>query len=293
MQEVFKKIGDKMNIRTDLALERAEFCKNGISDVKIDEEKFGEITVLRMEIESDRAAKDMEKPKGKYTTLTVPRFSENAGLDRECATFIAKELRRLLPPKTRSVLVAGLGNTNITPDALGPKVAERIIATRHISREMTKELGLGRLLPVSVLAPGVLGQTGIETGEIIRGTADRVAPSAVIVVDALAARGLSRLGCTVQMCDTGICPGSGVGNSRKEISERTLGVPVIAIGVPTVVDVRTLLYDIGVEKNCESEMIVTPKEVDMMIDRAAELIAVGINKCLQKDLSIEDITGLI
>ena len=282
-----------MNIRTDLALERAEFCENGVSGVKIDEEKSGEITVLRMEIESDRAAKEMKKPKGKYTTLTVPRFSENAGLDRECATFIAKELCRLLPPKPRSVLVAGLGNTNITPDALGPKVAERIIATRHISREMTKELGLGSLLPVSVLAPGVLGQTGIETGEIILGAADRIEPSAVIVVDALAARSLSRLGCTVQMCDTGICPGSGVGNSRKEISERTLGVPVIAVGVPTVVDIGTLFYDIGAKKELDTDMIVTPKEVDMMIDRAAELIAVGINKCLQKNLSIEDIMGLI
>ena len=147
---------------------------------------------------------------------------------------------------------------------------------------------------MSVLAPGVLGQTGIETGEIILGMVDRISPCAVIVIDALAARSLERLGCTVQMSDTGISPGAGVGNARMSITKQSLGIPVIAIGVPTVVDIKTMLYDVGGEiKTDIPDMIVTPKEIDMMIDRAAELIAVGINLCLQNQLSIDDIIGLI
>ncbi len=282
-----------MNIRTDLALERAESEGKSLSGVCLSEEKHDGITVTRMEIESPEAEKALGKPCGRYITVTVPRFDQNGGLDKNAVALFAEELCRLLPRKTKSVLVAGLGNTAITPDALGPKTAERVIATRHIGRELCRELGLGELLPVSVLSPGVLGQTGIETGEIILGTADRIKPSVVIVIDALAARSLSRLGVTVQMSNTGICPGSGVGNSRKEISERTLSVPVISVGIPTVVDIKTLLSDIGAESDSAPDMIVTPKEVDMMIDRAAEFLAIGINLCLQKSLTLEDIMGLI
>ncbi len=287
-------MGDKMNIRTDLALERAEIAKKSIDGVTIDEEISGEVTVTRMEILNDGASRRLGKPTGKYITLEVPRFTKNAGLDKAAVGCMARELKRVLPRGIRSVLVAGLGNTDITPDSLGPRVANRIIATRHISRELGRQLGLGGLMPVSVLAPGVLGQTGIETGEIILGTVDRISPSAVIVIDALAARSLERLGCTVQMCDTGISPGAGVGNSRMEINEKSLGVPVIAIGVPTVVDIKTMLSDAGGSVSGDiPDMIVTPKEIDMMIDRAAEMIAVSINLCLQKSLSIEDIMGLI
>ncbi len=282
-----------MNIRTDLAIERAEISGDGINGVLLDEEREGQIKVTRLHIKNERAKRELGKPIGKYITLEVPRFWENGGLNHTAVKKLAAELKRLLPVGTSSVLVAGLGNTEITPDALGPRVAERIIATRHISRELMRELGLGSLFPVSVLAPGVLGQTGIETGEILLGTVSRIKPSAVIVVDALAARNLSRLGSTVQMSDTGICPGSGVGNSRMEISEKTLGCPVISVGVPTVVDINTLFLDMGAENLPETDMIVTPKEVDMMIDRAAELVAVAINCTLQKDMSLTDILGLI
>lgn len=282
-----------MNIRTDLALERAEISEKSINGVLFDEEKIEDITVSRLEIQNETGAENLKKPIGKYITLSLPRFTKSGGLDIRAANLLAREIRRLLPSKTGSVLVAGLGNTAITPDSLGPEVAERIIATRHISKEMRTQLGLGKLMPVSVLTPGVLGQTGIETGEILLGTVERIKPSAVIVIDALAARSLERLGSTVQLSDTGICPGSGVGNARMEISRSTLGVPVISVGVPTVVDINTLLYDVGAEKSREVDMIVTPKEVDMMIDRAAELIAVGINSSLQSGLSIEDIMGLI
>lgn len=283
----------KLNIRTDLALERAEISEKSINGVLFDEEKIEDITVSRLEIQNETGAENLKKPIGKYITLSLPRFTKSGGLDIRAVNLLAREIRRLLPSKTGSVLVAGLGNTAITPDSLGPEVAERIIATRHISKEMRTQLGLGKLMPVSVLTPGVLGQTGIETGEILLGTVERIRPSAVIVIDALAARSLERLGSTVQLSDTGICPGSGVGNARMEISRSTLGVPVISVGVPTVVDINTLLYDVGAEKSREVDMIVTPKEVDMMIDRAAELIAVGINSSLQSGLSIEDIMGLI
>lgn len=282
-----------MNIRTDLALERAEISEKSINGVLFDEEKIEDITVSRLEIQNETGAENLKKPIGKYITLSLPRFTKSGGLDIRAVNLLAREIRRMLPSKTGSVLVAGLGNTAITPDSLGPEVAERIIATRHISKEMRTQLGLGKLMPVSVLTPGVLGQTGIETGEILLGTVERIKPSAVIVIDALAARSLERLGSTVQLSDTGICPGSGVGNARMEISRSTLGVPVISVGVPTVVDINTLLYDVGAEKSREVDMIVTPKEVDMMIDRAAELIAVGINSSLQSGLSIEDIMGLI
>lgn len=282
-----------MNIRTDLALESAEIHKKSLNGVALDEEKQSELTIWRMEIETDSAAKRLGKPQGRYITIGLPRFTARAGVDKKTAAVLAGEISRLLPQNTGSVLIAGLGNTEITPDSLGPKVAEKVIATRHIGKKLCRELGLGELLPVSVIAPGVLGQTGIETGELILGTADRVVPSAVIVIDALAARSLDRLGSTVQMSDTGICPGSGVGNSRMEISRRTLGIPVISVGVPTVVDIKTLLSDIGAENVSAPDMIVTPKEIDMMIERAAFLIAVSLNLSLQKSLSFEDIMGLI
>lgn len=282
-----------MNIRTDLALERAQISKNIPNGVLFDEENIGDITVSRLVIQNEEGEKKIGKPMGKYVTLTMPRFTQSGGLHNKATLCLAREVRRLLPTKISSVLVAGLGNTSITPDSLGPEVAKRIIATRHISKELKAELGLGELLPVSVLAPGVLGQTGIETGEILLGTVERIKPSAVLVIDALAARGLERLGCTVQLSDTGICPGSGVGNARMEISRATLKVPVVSVGVPTVVDIKTLLYDIGAKEHADFDMIVTPKEIDMMIDRAAEFIAVGINSALQKSLSLEDIMGLI
>ncbi len=283
-----------MSVRTDLALERAEIENKNIKGITIEEEKIDSITVSRMKILDREAEKRLQKPIGSYITLSVPRFTRNAGLDRQAVGCLAKELKRLLPERLDSVLVAGLGNDSITPDSLGPKVAEKILATRHITGELASELGLSDLMPVSVLAPGVLGQTGIETGEIILGTVDRISPCAVIVIDALAARSLERLGCTVQMSDTGISPGAGVGNARMSITKQSLGIPVIAIGVPTVVDIKTMLYDAGGEiKTDIPDMIVTPKEIDMMIDRAAELIAVGINLCLQSRLSIDDIMGLI
>jgi spore protease len=208
-----------------------------------------------------------------------------------------------LLPKEGLVLVVGLGNENITPDALGPKTINLMIATRHISKEIADSVGLGDLRTVAAISPGVLGQTGIETGEIIQGVIKSVKPVAVLTIDALASRKLSRLGCTIQISDAGVTPGSGIGNSRAQISRQTLGVPVVSVGVPTVVDAATLVYDLmgkdideeEIEEKLDhnkSQMIVTPKEVDLLIDRASRLLALAINSALQPTLTAEDILAM-
>ena len=197
-------------------------------------------------------------------------------------------------------MAAGLGNTEITPDALGPAVARGIFATRHIPKELTKAAGLDLLRQVSVITPGVLGQTGIEAGELIKAAAEKIKPAAVIVIDALAAQSGDRLFKTVQLCDTGIAPGSGGGNNRKElnrrgeISEKTVGVPVIAIGVPTVIDADTLSERLtGISPEKKSEMFVTPKDVDMLTQRLAKLLAEAINMFLQPETDPEIISALV
>lgn len=285
---------NEQNVRTDLALESAEMNKQHTDGVEVSEENRGEVKITRIKITNDNGEKALGKPKGTYVTIEVPRFTAGAGLDRQTAQLLADEINGLLPENREAVLVAGLGNTEITPDALGPKAAGGVLATRHIAGEFAEKLGLGGLQSVAVLFPGVLGKTGMETGEIILGATDRISPSAVIVVDALAARNLSRLGCTVQISDTGIRPGSGVGNARSEISRESLGVPVIAVGVPTVVDIKTLLNDVGghPDERCP-DMIVTPREVDMMIDRASELIAAAVNLSLQPQMELDDLLGLL
>ena len=191
--------------------------------------------------------------------------------------------------------MAGLGNTKITPDALGPKCASMIFATRHITGELLKSTGLSDLRCVSAFSTGVLGETGAESVEMIKGVVQMIKPDFVITVDALAARNVERLGTTVQMCNTGIVPGSGVGNARQEISEKTVGVPVISIGVPTVVDAATLVLDCGGCRGDEEElyeqtgnMMVTPREIDLMIERASKLTALAVNCALQPGISPED-----
>ena len=237
-------------------------------------------------------------PQGRYITVEVPAFRRNALEPDETADVIADELRALLPQEG-AVLVAGLGNSEITPDALGPKFASQVLATRHISRELAESAGLGDLRPVVSLTPGVLGKTGIETGELLRGVVESVRPAAVLTVDALAARRLSRLGCTVQMSDTGVTPGAGVGNARAELSRNSLGVPVIAVGVPTVVDAATLVQDLtqsppeDVFLQEGADMMITPREIDLVIERAARLLALAVNRALQPHLSAREILLLV
>ena len=202
------------------------------------------------------------------------------------------------------MLVVGIGNHNITPDALGPKAASKVLATRHIMGTVASSLGLERLRSVCVVSPGVLGQTGIEVGELVSGIVDNADIDCVIAIDSLSSRKLKRLGCTVQITDTGIAPGAGVGNHRNVINKSTMGVPVISVGVPTVVDAATLAADL-MSPNDEEEneklrkkllpngMVVTPREIDLLVERASLLIGMSINIALHQDFSAEDLFSLV
>lgn len=282
-----------MDFRTDLALERCEILdKKDTDGIEIEAFEAKKAKVSRISVTNKNGEKAVGKPMGEYVTVEVAPFARQAQFIDDSLDAIVTEIRRFLPEKG-SVLVAGLGNMKITPDALGPKCASMIFSTRHITGEIQKATGLYGLRCVSSVSTGVTGDTGVEAGELLKGIIDGVKPDTVITVDALAARSVSRLGNTVQMCSTGIVPGSGVGNARREISEKTLGVPVVAIGVPTVVDAATLVADYSgdvsfVSDNGTENMMVTPREIDLMIERAAKLTALAINCALQPDISPED-----
>lgn len=282
-----------MNFRTDLALERCEFLEGKqLEGVEIKSFDAQKAKVTRIEVTDAQGERIIGKPIGKYVTVEVAPFAKHSQFIDDSLNALTDEIRQIIP-KQGSVLVAGLGNTKITPDALGPKCASMIFATRHITGELLKATGLDGLRCVSAFATGVMGETGAEASELIKGAVQMLMPDFVITVDALAARNVERLGRTVQMCNTGIVPGSGVGNSRREISKRTVGVPVISIGVPTVVDAATLVSDLaGYEENKISSkadgMLVTPKEVDLMIERASKLTSLAINCALQPNISPED-----
>ena len=207
---------------------------------------------------------------------------------------LAAEIESFIPEG--DILVAGLGNNDITPDALGPQAAAKVLATRHLRDELDndEEQFLTSLRRVSSFAGGVLGQTGIESAEMIRAICRELKPAAVIAVDALACSDVSRLGTTIQISDSGISPGSGVANTRRELSQRVLGVPVIAVGVPTVVDMHTIVRSFTEAEIGEElpNMMVTPRDIDRLTERASQLIAFGINLALQPTMSFEDVRGL-
>lgn len=294
-----------MERRTDLAVEERELFGEDIKGVEYGAEEVGGLRIERLHITTERAGQLLKKPQGTYITVGLPPLTDNIRDTDERLTTLAQEIRSLLPVNGL-VLVAGLGNIEITPDALGPKAASKVLATRHISGEIARSTGLDRLRAVAVMNTGVTGQTGIETGELLLGIIKRIRPSALIVVDALASRRLERLGCTVQISDTGISPGAGVGNHRVRINAETMGIPVIAIGVPTVVDALTLAFDLldiddekrGVELSEKVSpegrtMVVTPKEVDLLVDRAAHLISLSVNYALQSEIEVEDLLCLL
>lgn len=288
-----------MNARTDLAIEKDSFISGdrpkGLRRKIFETEKT---KVTKISVLDKEAAEVIGKPVGEYITVELDEFSYDTELLDDRMKSISTQILSLLPKGDGTVLVAGIGNKDITPDALGPRCAEGIFSTRHITSELAEEIGLDRLNPVCSLATGVLGQTGIETGEIIKSVADAIKPKAVIVIDALAAAGLERLGRTVQITDTGITPGSGVGNKRAEISKNTLGVPVIAIGVPTVVDAVTLARAMtgnktATESSEAQNMMVTPREIDVMIERAAKLISLCVNCALQPETDPELLLSVV
>lgn len=276
-----------MSIRTDLAVERRLNLKQEFNTEKI---KLGRVEIDRMTVEKEESD---GLQKGGYVTISFDKFTPD-DLRGEVHSAIKTELLALLE-KRDNVLVVGLGNRDITPDAIGPKVIEGIVATRHIKKSVAESVGLRGLHSVSAIATGVLGQTGIEAAEQILATVQKTKPSAVIVVDALAARDISRLGCTVQLTNCGIRPGSGVGNSRAEISQKTLGVPTVALGVPTVVDAATFAEDIVKREYLDPRgcsLMVTPRDIDSMINYSAKVISHAINCALQPEIESEILLSL-
>ena len=286
-----------MNFRTDLAVERHEIIRDCVPPgVKTEQYSTAGIRFTKICVADDDGAKALDKPKGTYITAEFPPLSSFSPADEKIICAIADELGSLLP-KDGTVLAVGLGNEDITPDAVGPKSVSMLLATRHLSSEIIKSTGLGTLRPAAAFIPGVTGKTGIETAESIKSLVKALSPSAVIAVDALAARRLSRLGCTVQISDTGISPGSGVGNTRSAVTHYTIGVPVISIGIPTVVDAETLINDLIGEKSTRGHdesrlMMVTPREIDLVIERAARLIGLSINKALQPHMTVDELLML-
>ena len=321
------------SIRTDLALEAKEIYEGKeektVPGVIVDKDGDDDIRITRVKIESEESAKALGKPIGNYITIEVPRLKEkDVDLMEDVSRVLAKEIIKLANLNDKSViLVVGLGNWNITPDSLGPKVVEKIMVTRHMTEYLPEQIDES-VRSVCAISPGVLGITGIETSEIILGVVNRVKPDLVIAIDALASRKLERVNTTIQISDTGINPGSGVGNNRKELSQKTLGVPVIAIGVPTVVDAATMandtidlvidnlikeakkdtgFYEMLKNINREEKMalinevlsphigslMVTPKEIDGFIEDISDVVADGLNISLHPGIHMDDVHRFI
>ncbi|GAA0181919.1 GPR endopeptidase [Clostridium sediminicola] len=318
-----------MSIRTDLAVEAREMYqkqnKGEIPGVNIKEYNEGVCKITDVQILDELGEKNLGKPKGTYITIDMPEFVH---YDKDTMTLVSEAFGKVLSKivnleKSMTALVVGLGNWNVTPDALGPKVISQIMITRHLKQLIPDKID-ENIRPVCGISPGVLGITGIETGEIIKSIVGKIKPNLIICVDALASRKASRVNRTIQIGTTGISPGSGVGNKRLEISERTIGIPVLAIGVPTVVDAATLAndtIDLAIDQmmnqaNTGSEfynmlksinkdekqklineilnpyigdLMVTPKDVDLIIDTTSTVIANGVNIALQPAMNLEEI----
>ena len=282
-----------MALRTDLAIEMSGGENEDIKGVEKEYNEQGDIKITTVKITSVEGERATGKPMGEYITLEFPPIYKICDFSVLEKTVISA-LERLLKGKRENILIAGLGNTEITPDAVGPLTARGILATRHISGQFAEDIGLKGLKSVSVITPGVLGQTGIETAELIKGAISAVRPDVLIVIDALTAGSAERLFRTIQLCNTGISPGSGVKNSRQEISEKNLDIPVIAVGVPTVTDADTLALELtGKEPEKESNMFVTPKDVDLLVDRISEILAQALNLFLQPEIDRDIISRLV
>lgn len=281
-----------MNIRTDLVTERRELHTETLEGAFRETVEKDGVCTEKITIQTHEAAQKLGKPVGQYITLSFENLQTLVCLE-PLEEAIVNALQTLLPEHRESVMVVGLGNREITPDALGPLTVDRLLITRHIGREFSEQFGLPPLQAVSSLAPNVIGKTGMETLEIISGVVERAHPSALLVLDALAARRPERLCRTLQLSNTGLSPGSGVQNSGKEISQKTLGIPVIALGIPTVVDVASLVYDLtGKEDAPSADMMVTPKDIDQLMDRCAALLSGAINRFLQPELDRETLRYL-
>ncbi len=280
-----------MSIRTDLISEIQEMHTEKLSGAVSKESEYKGITVAEVEIIDAAAAAALEKPIGRYITLRFDR-PENMADTKPLEEIIAKAVSSMLTDKVENVMIAGLGNADITPDALGPMVADKILVTRHIKGQLSRILGVERMSAVSAIATGVIGKTGVEAAEMVSAACERIKPDAVIAIDALAARRPERLCTTVQISDTGITPGSGVHNARKSLDFQSLGVPVIAIGMPTVIEAATYSFDhSGISS--DEKMMVTPKDIDMQIKVGADIISTALNTALHPEIEPDIIRALM
>ena len=288
--------------RTDLAVESGALFQAGggrastLPGVAVEERLREGISVTAVKI-LDRAGEEaLGKPQGTYVTLELEGLARRAqGIFTRGVHAVAGELRDLLEPLAPEglVLVAGLGNRAITPDAVGPLVHGHTLITRHLVGQLPEQFGY--LRPVASLAAEVLGSTGVESAEVVRAVCERIKPACVLAVDALASRSLKRLCRTVQLSDTGITPGSGVGNHRMGLNRESLGVPVIAIGVPTVVDGATLAADLTGQEAVDvgRDVVVTPRDIDSQVADLGKLIGYGVSLALQPELTLEDLELLL
>ena len=310
------------NFRTDLALERRELYRkankieNEIEGIETEEEEINDkIRTSRVKVINEKGAEAIGKPIGNYITIDIKNLKIATTEDiQSFSEVLTKELKTLIQKHANNkddILVVGLGNIYVTPDSLGPKVINEIDVTRHILEYMPEAIP-ENTRPVSAISPGVLGTTGIETLEIIKGIVENIHPKLLIVIDALASRSIERISSTIQLADTGITPGAGVGNTRKDLSRDTLGIPVIALGIPTVVEAATIAadsLDLFIQKIQEEaksneflnklqeedkyelikevlapedyNFIVTPKEIDDLIENMKDVVARGINFAVQ------------
>jgi len=296
-----------MIYRTDMAMEAAKADGN-MDGVRVSRRDECGIDVTTVEITTMKAASRLAKPVGKYVTLESNQLRDgDIDARASMADALSSEIRAMVGEISEDscVLVAGLGNRMVTPDSLGPRVIENILVTRHIFENFSDEAE--NMRSVCAIAPGVLGVTGIETAEMLKCVAKAVKPSKIICVDALAALSSARIGTAVQVCDTGIEPGSGVGNRRSALNKESLGADVIAIGMPTVIYAATLARDAFIAtresmtdgeiealeasfmKGEAGEMIVTPREIDALIENAADILSSAINRALQTEMSASDI----
>ncbi|MDE6781831.1 MAG: GPR endopeptidase [Ruminococcus sp.] len=278
-----------MIARTDLAIE--SFPDNLSDNIHI-RTHDGIFSITEITLDDDSYSESLGKSKGRYVTLEGHNLIEFSESCEDMIHELAEEIRKFIPDG--DIMVVGLGNRDITPDALGVMVSSKVLATRHLEKELNNtDSFLKSLRRVSTFAGGVLGQTGIESAEIISAVCSTIKPAGIIVVDALACSDVSRLGTTIQISDSGISPGSGVANARKELSEKLLGVPVTAIGVPTVIDTHTIIRNFT-DSETESfpNMMVTSREIDRLVERSSQLIAYGINLALQPSFTVNDVREL-
>ena len=293
--------------RTDLALEAREIWQESaekttrLAGVKATKQRQEGYPVTRVDILDGRGEAALGKPQGSYLTIDLTTFwQRKADFFERAVRAVGSQLKTLLPPEGPA-LVIGLGNAAMTPDAVGPLAVDSVLVTRHLIAAMPKHFSGFR--PVAVQRTGVLGTTGVESAEAVRGLVAEVQPALVIAVDALASRRVGRVCATVQLSDTGIIPGSGVGNHRSALNRETLGVPVFAVGIPTVVDAATLAADLMEEAGIadidedklragQQNLMVTPRDIDAQVRDLAKVVGYGINWALQ-DLEIEEINALL